>query len=132
MEERLVSFETAKLAKEKGFNWKTHTIWIFDNERFPEEEIWHHRNITYSISNILSDEPWYYSPTQSHLAKWLREIHGIQVYAYSSTKNGKDEYRDYVVYINGRALNDARDEEYQIYEDAMEFGLKIALKMVLI
>lgn len=30
MNEELVTFETAKLAKECGFNWKTHMIWNFD------------------------------------------------------------------------------------------------------
>jgi len=34
------------------------------------------------------------------------------------------------VYINGIAQNDARDEEYQTYEDAMELGLQNALKMI--
>ncbi len=67
------------------------------------------------------------APTQTSVQKYLRETHNLQVYAFSSTINKKGEFRDYVVYINNKALNDARDEEYQTYEEAIEFGLQQAL-----
>jgi hypothetical protein len=35
-----------------------------------------------------------------------------------------------VVHINGQSMNDARDEEYQTYEEAMEVGLEMALEMI--
>jgi hypothetical protein len=35
-----------------------------------------------------------------------------------------------VVYINGAYFNDARDEEYDTYEKAMEFGLYNALTQI--
>ena len=130
MEEKLVTLETAKLAKEKSFNWSTYMIWMFEYPYYmSEKKDWYHRERNY-YCDIPLHEPWCYSPTQSHLAKWLREIHGIQVYVYSSAKNDEGKYRDYVVYINGIAQNDARDEEYQTYEDAMELGLQNALKMI--
>ncbi|HLO91550.1 MAG TPA: hypothetical protein VK172_10340 [Lentimicrobium sp.] len=66
-------------------------------------------------------------PSQSFLAKLLRDLWKLQVYAYSSTKNGVGNWRDYVAYINGEAQNDARDEEFQTYESAMEYGLRKAL-----
>ena len=141
MEEKLITFDTAKLAKEKGFNWKTNKIWMFgcppwedDDYWYPEKDIWYHRDRDY-LCDIPYHEPWYYSPTQGHLQKWLREVHGIQVYAYSMTKNGDGVYRDYVAHILGKegygiSVNDPRDEEYQTYEEALEVGLQHALNLI--
>jgi hypothetical protein len=72
----------------------------------------------------------YARPTQSRVARWLREIHNIQVYSYSNTKNGDGVYRDYVVHVNEKSINDARDEEFQTYEEGMEVGLQVALEMI--
>ena len=72
----------------------------------------------------------YAAPTQSLVQRWLREVHNIQVYVYSNTKNGEGIYRDYVAHINERSINDSRDEEFQTYEAAMEVGLQVALEMI--
>jgi len=141
-----ITFETAKLAKEKLFNvgvngsyaeyHKTHKS---DNPSFRTKkgEI-EYDGSSYFINNHFSDfsnanYTMYAAPTQSLLAKWLRDAHDIQVYAYSHTIRdphppmGTAKYRDYVVYVNEKAINDARDEEYQTYEQALEAGLKYAL-----
>jgi len=110
MTDEIITPETFKLAKERGFN-----VRICRCGGFPE---------------CICNDPF---PTQSLLQRWLREIHGIQVYVYSHTvksTNMMQIYRDYVAYINGRELNDARDEEYQTYEKALEFGLQEGLKHV--
>ena len=156
IEERLISFETAKLAKEKGFVLPCHSYYFEDGE-FKENELtgtngYYGEEYCFSLEEF--DENWndngvtkkngdrcfgcsgnkdyfktFSAPTQSLLQKWLREIHGIQVYVYSSTiRLGK--YSDYVIHINEKSLNDARDEEYQIYEDAFEVGLREALKII--
>jgi len=68
------------------------------------------------------------------LAKWLRDTHNTQVYAYShtiSTINGIKRFKDYVVYINNIALNDARDEQFDTYEKALDYGLRTALIRIL-
>lgn len=104
--EELVKISTAKLAREKGFD-----IHICRCGGFPD--------------CICDNE----LPTQSLIQKWLRDVHNIQVYCYSSTKDGNGKYRDYVVYINGQAINDARDQEFQTYEDALEFGITQSLKL---
>ena len=68
MEEIRVSFETAKLAKEKGFDidcgWKLRKL---ENGSF-----------THTNSSELGIE----QPTQSLLQKWLREVHNINVLVY--------------------------------------------------
>jgi hypothetical protein len=98
-----------------------------------------HPSTDYSNKNYVM----YAAPTQALLARWLREAHGIQVYVVSGTLDGNHKYRDYVAHVCvgkshdntvGRvvrsAVNDARDEEYQTYEAAFEFGLQEALKNI--
>jgi hypothetical protein len=130
MREKLISIKTAELAKEKGFNWYCEGGYI--QERFLEKNNYSHEfKLILHCDHLVKiplHNPYYDAPTQSLLQKWLREVHNLQVYAFSSTINEKGEFRDYVVYINNRALNDARDEEFQTYEEAIEFGLLTALK----
>jgi hypothetical protein len=130
MEDKRVTFETAKLAKEKGFN----VVQRYGMEASlynKKGEHTYYANYGFMYSGL--SDGYISAPTQSLLQKWLREIHGIQVYVSSHTvksTNMMQIYRDYVAYLNSNALNDARDEEYQTYEAALEFGLKEALKHV--
>jgi len=145
MKDQKISFETAKLAKEKGYDVMGNGFYTeylknqidpeypegggpfsmtkgeieFDNNYFGNNKDTDYTNKNYFMCS---------APTQTLLARWLREVHNIQVYAYSHTKNQNGKYRDYVVYINGREINDARDEEFQTYEEAMEIGLSVALE----
>lgn len=68
--EDYVSFETAKLLKEKGFNEKCsalYTFW-FDEVEGPKEDEAENWNI----------EPKYFSaPTLQMAMKWLREVHHL-------------------------------------------------------
>jgi hypothetical protein len=120
IQERYVNYETSKLARKCGFDEYCSYLWgIFDGY----EGL--HRFDNHNKSNA---DCWFSAPTQSHLAKWLRDMHNIQVYAKSSTVDGNGKYRDYVAYVNNFGVNDARDEEYETYEEAMEVGLLEALK----
>lgn len=125
--ETYITYDTAILAREKGLpmslddggNCMCYHI---------GDKNWHFGyHVHFQFPN---KETHVFAPTQAYLAKWMRNKHNIQVYVYSMTKNGNGKYRDYVVYINGVAMNDARDEEFQTYEDAMEAGLQIALENI--
>lgn len=152
-----IALETAKLAKQKGFNvgvqgsyteyLKTHKS---DNPSFAMKkgEVEFDTSFFFINNNHVCDNSnenyiMYAAPTQALLARWLRETHGIQVYAVSGTLDGEHKYRDYVAHVcigNSHdnavghvvqtAINDARDEEYQTYEAAMEAGLQYALKQL--
>ena len=67
MEEQLISFETAKLAKEKGF---TYAYEFYDKEG---------NIVDFGIVGGWTDchDENYAAPTQSLLQKWLREKHDI-------------------------------------------------------
>ena len=149
MNEQRISFETAKLAKEKGFEAsrdlhacfyvledfkpKRHTgkpySWhlagaLVDEAEFLDETCCPNHDVEYS--NQVD------APTQAELQKWLREVRGVQVYAYSHTlkkrKGEPDTWIDFIAVLDSRALNDPRDQEFETYEEALEFVLFHALE----
>jgi hypothetical protein len=144
MKDERITIETAKLLKEKKFNIGVHASYTeylkthkSDDPSFAmkKEEVELDESCFFINNYVMSDYSnknytMYAAPTQSLVARWLREVHGLQVYAHSNTKNGEGKYKDYVVYINGAYFNDARDEEYDTYEKAMEFGLYNALTQI--
>ena len=73
MEDTRVTFETAKLAKEKGFKWKSKKGYLENGSL----GVSHYSDY---CENDNEDYPTKYSaPTQSLLAKWLRKEHGIHI-----------------------------------------------------
>lgn len=124
MKDTLISFETAKLAKEKGFNIE---LDVFNNvfdlgDNQPMFNV--HRDTLLSSLNT-----WMNRPTQSLLQKWLREVHGIYVYSYvgSYPSDIHKGYSDYLIQRKG--FEDIRSGMTNTYEEALEEGLKEALKL---
>lgn len=121
MQEELVTFKTAKLAKERGFN--THCRYYFDDK---DETLCENEDFPYNSWNGSI-----FAPTQSLLQKWLREVHGIIVeitwqmcstdYEYAIIDmNNPPNYNDDVERIIG----------FKTYEEALEAGLFKALKLI--
>ena len=88
MEEQLVNFETAKLAKEKGFNIKTYKGYLSETiveyfDTYPSDSI----RLSEKYSNSALKNDWLCTaPTQSLLQKWLREKHNIEIECYRTMK----------------------------------------------
>ena len=123
MNERLIKYDTAKLAKEKGCN-------LFE--------------LDYGLKQFLNNK----GITQSALAKWLREVNNIilivlpdcvanhankdnlkyypMFYTYSETKGRFWMYNDF---ISSDECTDEMQENmpifqnYDSYEEALEVGL---------
>ena len=122
IEEQYVSFETAKLAKEKGFDIPT---------RYGFSE----RGTLVRVDtsdNWNQDKGFYSRPTQSLLARWLREDRHMCVEVYCIACN-------FIWNICKTDGTDTKSSEYSgpndggawdSYEDAMENGLQEALKMI--
>lgn len=127
MEDELIKYNTAKLAKEKGLD-------INCEENYNEDE---------ELTHNFSKKPAVYlAPTQSLLQKWLREKHEIHLIV-QSTFSSTDTY---ITYVNGEIIKDKSLKElkkvgdlsgimldhklFGTYEEALEEGLLEALKLI--
>ena len=133
MEDTRVTFETAKLAKGKGFPQKTNRLEIpyynYKGEFKGDVSDWRIRK--YLRGEDTSDIEFVSAPTQSLLAKWLREKHGIDI---SILILGISDYQVYIhkkreLKYNG-IVNFVFDNKDNIYEEALELGLQEALKLI--
>lgn len=116
--ETYVTLETAKLLKEAGFDWKCYGN-ITDGDTEPFISIFAETN-----SSLEDDE--YSAPTLEVAQRWLRELKGVDVFAYRNEP--KDKFESVVSF----------DEEWSStgmcinkYEDALEAGIKKALEIIL-
>ena len=143
MKEKIIEFETAKLAKEKKFEVGVRGSFIhYLDDRVNEQDGtsgpfgWKKDECTYDSSYFINN--WkeidfsndaykcYAAPTQSLLQKWLREEHNIHIiipYTCGYTivfnllnKDGLCEYPNH--------------RYYNTYEEALEIGLIEALKLI--
>ena len=132
MQEELISFETAKLAKKKGFELNKYLSIDDENPR----------NLN-SNFNPRNYQPWYFDLTQSLLQKWLREVHGIYVNSDHDLNPKGDGilYHTNWGYINAPTTGPrntryrtgggySENEEFKTYEEALEVGLQEALKLI--
>lgn len=123
MQEQLISFETAKLAKEKGFDTIDCTGYYHINSGYT-------KGFAFCYSDVnTQDEEVILAPTQSLLQRWLREVHKVHV---SVDIDISDEW-----YFSMYDLNSKRNSEiptvfshHLAYEEALEEGFKQALLLI--
>jgi hypothetical protein len=136
MTEEIVKYETAKLARKKGFKILVDDAYFMANDN---------GEITLGLSNY--DEPIYgeiKAPTQSLLQKWLREIHNIDVdVVRDSEVHYQDETRWIVKASNWNDIrvkdfpiaqlkfpNTSHHTDFKSYEEALEKGLIEGLNFI--
>ena len=130
MEDTRITFETAKLAKEKGFFQETNRLEIpyynYKGEFKGDVSDWRIRK--YIRGENTSDIEFVSAPTQSLLVKWLREEHNIIVLVDYEGIDGY--YYKFYSYKEGNKNYDASDKNYNTYEEALEAGIQEALKLI--
>jgi len=117
MEDQLVSFETAKLAKEKGFDKRCIYFYTPDGHAL-------HQVMIRSLYECNA-------PTQSLLQKWLRETHKIEfiIKPFHDGSLHKTTYvADPINILTGKSTRIARQDTY---EKALEIGLQEGLKLII-
>lgn len=122
MKEQLISSETAKLAKEKGFDEKCLFFYTGDSKELKQINL-------KGISN--SDTISFCSaPTQSLLQKWLREKHGIDILVQRSFSNG---IKTYILTpcFDKPIPKGYESVEKNNYEEALEIALFKSLKYII-
>ena len=126
MEENYILFETAKLAKEKGFNLPCNYYYETSRQLIYFGGSKHSYT---SIDKTLWSNMYLLAPTQSLLQKWLREAHNIDVYSTWGTNDGKVVWYFYISNI-GIHSPIVYKEKFICYEEAYEKGLQEALKLI--
>ena len=130
MNEQLISSDTARLAKKKGFDWECSYSY---GRRSKSPNFAFSRN---STGNVFS------APTQPLLQKWLREIHGIHI--DTEAVGSEEEFPQYVQMVYtcpqdridyelrclGFEDKGFEEQQHDAYEEALEAGLQAALKMI--
>lgn len=135
MNEALISFKTAKLAKEKGFSWKN--IEYTNNAG----SIGYRQCYNYKGQLIL---PKIYNPNNVHypacnqslLQKWFREVHNIHIELI--IKGWEDEncisedlyYRAFIWKVGSSKPKVHEDLGVAKYEVILEIALQEVLKLI--
>lgn len=150
MQEQIVGFEVAKLAKDKGFK-ELCLNYYFEDGELRENKIvttngYYGEEVTFEYEELI--ENWndkfltkkdgsrcfgcpkargyfetFSAPQQSVLQRWLREVHNVHIEIYFN-------YKKYYAAIFGK--NEAKDVEfeYETYEKALEGGLFKAFELI--
>ena len=134
--EDYVSFETAKLLKEKGFDEICSYIWrIPDIDRGYVLQKWIITNGQIKNSDLTDGA--YTAPTQSLALKWLREVHHYYIQIMLDSWACGDHLGYYVVIQKTDSdfemmLQDAVDKVfYETYEEACEAAIKYTLEKLI-
>jgi len=125
--EQLISFETAKLAKEKGFNITNRNSYDENTGLMLPLDPYGH---CYALEGTCP------APTQSLLQKWLRDreeniIIVIPMRDFHRNYNGW--YYEVFTQLTKKdkpVLMISSDENFDTYEEALEKGLQEALKLI--
>lgn len=113
--EKLINFETAKLAKEKGFPQTFQfEYWVYFVEEQPEKVELYPSHVKFSISVEK-----YAAPTQSFLQKWVREEKKLEIIPPINYFN---------LGYSCTPFKPLNNKYFQTYEEALENELQIALK----
>tara|TARA_R110000787_G_scaffold62446_2_gene141233 strand:- start:322 stop:798 length:477 start_codon:yes stop_codon:yes gene_type:complete len=155
MKDELVSFELAKLAKDKGFNeYCENAFDVYKDKNISEnikdetaieffdgfvKDLHGYKNYrgadakeNYLHRRDISDDLWLLRPTQSLLQKWLREVHNIHL-EVSYSKHWKGYQQRYSDWRNRKENPITKRDSYtdsKTYEEALEKGLEQALKLI--
>lgn len=142
MKEKIVSFDIAKLAKEKGFDapiGKLYSKHYYTADGKLDGDVSYHfkemANVRNRDGKLTKDNMpefiGYSAPTQSFLQKWLRDTHKIEVLIIRPYNFAGEPFWSYEIFIGGRYSTVASDEkEYKSYEEALEYGLLQGLNLI--
>lgn len=142
IEESYVSFNTAKMLKEAGFEEMVNSCFMYDDKA--DEYEYEFVNGYAIVKKALRDNYNGYEntisrPTQALAVRWLREVHGIHVVITEEAYTNGINYLWQVLIYNPLSI-DCWDNkstgmygdngEYKTYEEALEAGLREAIKLI--
>ena len=121
--EDYVSFETAKLLKEKGFDSECHSHYYSCHR--PDGSVQYHLAEVYSLKSL---KDFYLAPTLQMAMKWLREVHKIvpiilaggSSYWFRIDKANEDNWKNTIYREDVKS--------FSTYEEACEASIKYCLE----
>jgi len=134
MDNQLITFEAAILAKEKGFDGLCYDA--YNSKGMLNSNGWceyiDDADTEFPISSKNLKDLDMLAPTQSHLQKWLREKHDIFVRVYFSAFSSERIFYGFEYNFTWCANEEWTKDEgiYDTYEEALEAGLINALKLI--
>lgn len=151
MEEKIIEFKLAKIAKEKGFSIggyneyvQYHEEYIYDEDpKHPESHVkdeirfidrFYHKNSEKHCDYSNEYFTYYEAPTQGLLQTWFRNKYNIDVtsnvmFVESGGREGKRYYWEIIDYTL-KLKEDLSPLGYLTYEEALEVGLEEAFKLI--
>lgn len=120
IEEAYVSFETAKLLKEKGFDEICYLGYNRNGEYVPTSNRTNSQIIQPDFCLICC-------PTQQMAMRWLREVHNIKVNVFYNNSNYAIEYFEPNTQTGVGKFVFVGDG-YDVYEQAVEVAIKYCLE----
>ena len=125
--EDYVSFETAKLLKEKGFNKDTYTMSMYDENGEAKD-----------VLLLKAGEEPVLRPTLQMAMKWLREMHNIDISVVPHPNKEDKTFGYEFVYWNGGEImpydekrptyHELFEKTWEKYEEACEAAIKYCLE----
>ena len=133
MKEQLISFETAKLAKEKGFKIPTPVMYKGNEKSYGHNNEWGIDEQRLDGKFPYTNQQWYSIPTQSFLQTWLREKYNIDISIIKEVN--KYLFVSYNILISESCNSKYKDlinldVNYNTYEEALEVALQEALNLI--
>ena len=137
MEEQFVSFETAKLAKQKKYPQMDYLSYVLpdDKNKYPY--------LTGIHPCHFNSKKVFHAPTQTLLQRWLREIHGIHIviiptvtsfWTYKTVTVISERDDDVIKGIKSVSdlppYKEVCGYDFNTYEDALEYALFESLKLI--
>lgn len=122
--EDYVSFETAKLLKEKGFNYPCRVVYSPKGivKHYLKEEVYaHHLKGHKKLC-----------PTLQMTMKWLRKIHNIDIIVHPQYDGIKWTYSAIIIKLSIPCteirLNDNKDKKEEVCEEVIKYCLENLIK----
>lgn len=129
IEEQFVSFDTARMLKEAGFEANLKTMYVEE-----EKDEWAFWDSGSKRSDYNYFDDTISCPTQALAARWLREKHRIVVdVTFIPPSVDGDEWQYFIGEMDDMVWEgdfESSDRKYSTYEEAFEAGLQEAIKLI--
>ena len=137
IEESYVSFDTARMLKDAGFDVPCRGVYVTDRTGYHEFREYDNKQTKDDLCWNTEDgfQYEYLAPTQALAARWLREVHHLNVYACFDYVCFDDGERKWFFMRENTMINDYTSiycsiVSYDSYEQALEAGLQEAVKLI--